>query len=215
MEDFENQYRFLTLKEAARFLSINEQSLEQLVLRGQIRYCRFPPDNELRFWPSHLKDWGLSYEVKNGYKLKSSDVLQDHGNSLISEICRRFSYETKKAAEYISLCFQQRAFAQLHPRIDNSGLDLALRECGWETGVPKTSFKQVPIEQLNGFNKTNKNWLKGIQHTKQAALALFIPNSLIDDNVSSEWRELENLLEYAKDKLLKELKDRNLLRIKS
>jgi hypothetical protein len=205
------QNRFLNMQDAAEFLNIDVKDIEKFVAEGQIPYCKFP-NGEIRFWPEHLKDWGLSHEVGSEYNIKSRPIIKDQGRSFISEICKHFDYETRKAKEYMNLCFAQRAFAQLHPRSDNDGVDLALRECGEDSNLPECSFTQTEIDRLNGYTKTNKNWLKGTQHTNQPAIAFHIPSSFLDDKDGNGWKEMQALLEYAKDKLEKHLRDENLLK---
>ena len=200
------------MQEAADFLNIDEGELRHLVIEKHIPHSIFP-NGQIRFWPERLIDWGLSFEQAHEYTIKSSYIVQDEGRSLISEICRRFNPETRRSKEYVNLCFAQRVFAQLHPRRNNDGIDLALRECDKDTNLPESSFFiRTEIKRLNGYTKTNKNWLKGNQHTSQPAAAFHIPNSLLDELESDAWKELQSLLEYARDKLEKQLRERNLIR---
>lgn len=205
------QAKFLDMQKAAEFLNIDSEELNRLVVEKQIPHSKFPK-GEIRFWPERLRDWGLSYEQVSEYNIKTSPIIKDEGRSLISEICRRFNYETKKSKEYINLRLAQRAFAQLHPRPNNDGVDLALRECGEDSNLPGCSFMSTEIERLNGYTKTNINWLKGTQHTNQPAAAFLIPNSLLDQKEGDGWKELQALLEYSKDKLEKQLREKNLLK---
>lgn len=205
------QNRFLNTQEAAEFLSMDLEELDQLIVEKKIPHSIFP-DGKPRFWPERLRDWGFSFEQVSEYNIKTSSIIKGQGRTLISEICNRFNYETRKSSEYMNLCFAQRAFAQLHPRPNNDGVDLALRECGKDSNLPESSFTQTEIDQLNGYTKTNKNWLRGTQHTNQPAIAFHIPNSLLDEKESEGWKELQVLLSYTKDKLEKHLRDNNLLR---
>ena len=86
------------------------------------------------------------------------------------------------------------------------------RECGEDSNLPKCTFERTELEQLNGYTKTNKNWLKGTQHTEQPAVAFHIPNSILDDSDGKEWKDIQTLLEYTRDKLEKHLRAKNLLR---
>ena len=205
------QNQFVDKKGAADLLNTDVEQIDRWVDEGIIPYCKFP-NGEIKFWPESLINWGLSYQVAPGYKIKTSSNIEDQGHSLIAEVCKRFKYETRKSKEYINLCFAQRAFAQLHPRWDNDGIDLVLRECGEDSNLPKCTFERTELEQLNGYTKTNKNWLKGTQHTEQPAVAFHIPNSILDDSDGKEWKDIQTLLEYTRDKLEKHLRAKNLLR---
>lgn len=208
----EGQKKFFDMQEAAKFLNIDIEEVKRLVIEKQIPHSKFP-GGQIRFWPDRLMDWGLSFEQVSEYNIKTSSMIEDEGRSLISEICKRFNYKKRKSKEYINLCFAQRAFAQLHPRPNNDGVDLALRECGEDSNLRGCSlFTRTEINRLNGYTKTNKNWLKGTQHTNQPAAAFHIPNSLLNEKESNGWKEMQALLEYAKDKLEKQLREKNLLK---
>jgi excisionase family DNA binding protein len=208
----EGQKKFFDMQEAAEFLNIDIEEVKRLVIEKQIPHSKFP-GGQIRFWPDRLMDWGLSFEKDSEYNIKTSYMIENEGRSLISEICKRFNYKKRKSKEYINLCFAQRAFAQLHPRPNNDGVDLALRECGEDSNLRGFSlFARTEINQLNGYTKTNKNWLKGTQHTNQPAAAFQIPKSLLNEKESNGWKEMQALLEYAKDKLEKQLREKNLLK---
>src|SRR4030042_3616586 len=121
------QNKFLNIQEAAEFLNIDVEVVNQLVVEKKITHSIFP-NGQIRFWPPRLIDWGLSFEQSSEYSKKTPSIIKDRSYSLISEICTRFNYDTRDSKEYINLCFAQRAFAQLHPKPNNDGVDLALRE---------------------------------------------------------------------------------------
>lgn len=210
----QSKQEFLDIREAAEFLKISEKNLMQMVDEKAVPHSIFP-GGQIRFWPDRLKDWGLSFEKMKEYKDKNGSVTKSAGISLTEEITSRFGYETRESSRWINLCMKQIVFAQLHPSRTSDGLDLALRECGDDSSLPKcTVLKRIDIRQLNGYYRTNIGWLKGTLYTNCPAAAFQIPSSLHGDRKNPGWKELENLLEHARKKLEPEIEEKQKKRIK-
>lgn len=177
-----------------------------LVNTRKIRSCVFPfganAVENLRFWWEHLRDFGLSCEQTRRQARDDGYIDAMPATSPTERILRRVGYETRRSNGYVNLCSGQKVFAQLHPRRSGDGVDLALRECSGDDNLPKCELlRKIGVQELAGYKRTNKDWLEGRRHTDSGAEAFYIPCGPTDDLCDAEWKEFEDLLKYAKEKM--------------
>jgi hypothetical protein len=195
---------FFDMEEAAEFLKCGEKDVLQLVREKKIPHSILP-FGKILFDPERLRDWILSFEQMPHYTEQASPTEKSRKIPIAKEICQRFSCVVKERSKYTNLYLGQQVYAQLHPRVDADGIDLALRECGDDENLPKCNFiERIDINKLNGYWKVNKSWLDGNgRFTKHPAAAFHLPDSLQDNPKHIGWKELKTLLDYTAKKCSK------------
>lgn len=195
---------FLDLEEVAEFLKCSDKDILQLVREKKIPHSVLP-FGKILFDRERLREWVLSFEQIPGFSKHERHVEKDRKISIKKEIIQRFGCVTKERNKYTNLYLDQQIYAQLHPRADGDGIDLALRERGDDENMPKCSIlKRIEIEKLNGCWKTNKSWLEGNgRFTNHPAAVFHLPASLQDNPQNPGWDELKALLEYTEQMCLK------------
>ena len=196
--------KFFDIEEAAEFLKCGRMDVLLLVRDKKIPHSILPFDKIL-FDPERLRDWVLSFEQMSNYTRHTSPVEKSRQISFAKEICQHFDCVSKERSKYTNLYIGQQIHAQLHPRANDDGIDLALRECGDDEDLPKCKMlKRVEISKLNGFWKINRSWLEGNgRFTHHPAAAFHIPGSLQDNPENTGWKELKILLQHAAKKCSK------------
>jgi hypothetical protein len=196
--DDDTDQRFFDMEEAAEFLKCGEKDILYLVRQKKIPHSVLPFGRVL-FDRKRLTQWVLSFEQTPGPETQQTPAKKSPRGSLKEQIIRRFNCDTKQRSKYTNLYLHQQIYAQLHPRTDGNGTDLALRERGDDRNLPKCSLlKRIEIGGLNGFWGTNKSWLAGDgRFTDRPAAAFHIPPSLQSSPENPGWKELQNLLEYT------------------
>jgi len=195
---------FFDLEEAAEFLKCGEKDVLHLVRAKKIPHSVLP-FGKILFDPERLREWVLSFEQVPGFSKQQIPVVKSRKISITKEICQRFECIAKERNKYTNLYIGQHVYAQLHPRADGDGIDLALRECGDDESLPKSkTFERIDITKLNGYWKVNKSWLDGNgRFTNHPAAAFHIPAILQGNPDHTGWNELKILLEYAEKKCSK------------
>jgi len=92
---------------------------------------------------------------------------------------------------------KKRVKAQLHPNPD--GVDLAIPEA--DENLPGCQIlKEIPIQSLHDYSGPEKDWLEGNGKifTNRPAAAFHIPGEIENDAEHPAWKEVEDLLEYAR-----------------
>ena len=189
---------FLDIEGAAEFLKCGRMDVLHLVRENKIPHSILP-FGKILFDTQRLREWVLSFEQMTGYTKQIKPAEKKQIIPIAKEICQRFECVTKKRSKYTNLYHGQQVYAQLHPRINEDGIDLALRECGNDENLPKcTVLKRIELGKLNGYWKVNKSWLDGNgRFTKHPAAAFHIPALLQDNSENTGWKELKILLEYT------------------
>lgn len=189
---------FLDIEEAAEFLKCSDKDIMQLVREKKIPHSVLP-FGKILFDRERLREWVLSFEQTPGFTKQAGPVEKGRKISIKKEIIQRFGCVAKERSKYTNLYLDQQIYAQLHPRTDGDGIDLALRERGDDENLPKCSIlKRIEIAKLTGCWKTNKSWLEGNgRFTDHPAAAFHLPASLQDNPRNPGWFELKALLEYT------------------
>ena len=195
---------FFDIEQAAEFLKCGDKDILHLVRAKKIPHSVLP-FGKILFDRERLRDWVLSFEQVPGFLKQQSTIVKDRKISITKEICLRFECVAKQRNKYTNLYLGQQVYAQLHPRADGDGIDLALRECGDDESLPKPkAFERIDISKLNGYWKVNKSWLDGNgRFTNHPAAAFHIPAILQGNPDNTGWNELKILLEYAEKKCSK------------
>jgi len=200
--DKNNFKGFFDIDEAAEFLKCGDKDVLHLVREKKIPHSVLPFGKVL-FDTDRLRDWVLSFEQMPEYRRQEISVDKSQKVSFGKEIIQRFGSVAKERSKYTNLYLGQQIYAQLHPRLDGDGIDLALRECGDDESLPNFNvLRRIEIHELKGYWKANKSWLEGNgRFTEHPAAAFHIPGSMQDGPENPGWKELKALLEYTAKKL--------------
>jgi hypothetical protein len=127
-----------------------------------------------------------------------SEVFKDHLILLAEQIISRSRLEPKaQKSGYVNLSQSGRALAQLHPHTQS--IALVVREA--DSSCPSCShLTPVPIQDLNGYCRSNKPWLDGTKITARPAKAFCVPVALENDPNHPAWNEVDQLLRYARSR---------------
>jgi hypothetical protein len=195
---------FFSIEQAAEFLKCGEKDVLHLVKAKKIPHSVLP-FGKILFNKERLRDWVLSFEQMPEFTKQASPVTKARKISITKEICQRFDCTAKQRNKYTNLYIGQHVYAQLHPTTDGEGIDLALRECGDDTSLPKCRILEpIDITKLNGYWKINKSWLDGNgRFTNHPAAAFHIPAILQGNPENAGWKELKALLDYTAEKCSK------------
>ena len=137
------------------------------------------------------------------------EVSQEPRKALIEKVLDRTSSKTVDRSKYVNFYVGQKVYAQVHePRERRSkvydGVCLAIPEASADKELPEISFlDNIEVEDLHGFWGANRDWLlgNGQRFTQSKAVAFHIPLELLDKTKHQGWKEVDQLLNYAKEKV--------------
>lgn len=205
----ETQGKWLSLDEVAEYLRTDAEAVREMVRKRQIPYSTLPVSETPIFSTRSLDRWLHEREVRGVGGQDTCWELETDRKTLLERIKNRVRVKTVDRLRYVNLYARTRVFAQLHEPSDRlgpsyDGVCIAIPEAASDENRPELeTLTAVAIDELSGYWKANKDWLKGNGHrfTQYPAVAFHVPLELAKDAGHPAWSEVDRLLEYAFEKI--------------